>query len=78
MALMCFHASRINSRLNVQGELILLAKQDRKQWTKELIVQGNHYLNKGATGDRLSSYHLEAAIAYEHCTAKKYEDCSTF
>lgn len=30
-------------------------------------------MNKAAFGDALSRYHLEAAIAYEHCTAESFE-----
>ena len=29
-------------------------------------------MNKAAFGDEISSYHLEAAIAYEHCTAQSF------
>ncbi|WP_103070341.1 RNA polymerase sigma factor [Aquimarina sediminis] len=74
MALMCFHTARIESRLTEEGELILLAKQDRARWNKELIQSGEHYLNQAAFGNVLTTYHLEAAIAYQHCSAKKYED----
>lgn len=73
MALMCFQAARFDSRLSPAGELIQLAKQDRRKWDKNLIKLGNEYLNKAAFGDRISPYHLEAAIAYEHCAAKNYE-----
>lgn len=73
MALMCFHASRSESRLTPEGEMILLAEQDRKKWNTALIVEGNTYMNLAAFGDTLSTYHLEAAIAYEHCSAGSFE-----
>ena len=73
MALMCFHAARIESRVTEKGGLILLSKQDRSKWDKDLIQSGNQYLNKSAFGNKLTHYHLEAAIAYEHCLAEKYE-----
>lgn len=73
MALMCFHASRISSRISEEGDIILLAQQDRSKWDQPLIADGNVYLNKAAFGDRLSSYHIEAAIAYEHCAAPSFE-----
>ncbi len=73
MALMCFHTARINSRISEEGDIILLAQQDRSKWNRQLITEGNAYLNKAATGDRLSSYHVEAAIAYEHCVAETFE-----
>ncbi len=73
MALMCFHSSRNNSRLTAEGEIILLAHQDRSKWNLNLITKGNEYMNKAAFGNTISSYHLEAAIAYEHCIADKFE-----
>jgi RNA polymerase sigma-70 factor (ECF subfamily) len=72
MALMCFHSARSDGRTTTDGELILLSDQDRSKWNKELIVMGNQYLNKAAFGNVLSSYHLEAAIAYQHCIAKTF------
>lgn len=74
MALMCFHAARLDSRLKIEGELILLSKQDRTLWDQEIIQSGKQYLNKAAFGDTLSTYHVEAAIAYEHCVAKTYQE----
>jgi RNA polymerase sigma-70 factor (ECF subfamily) len=74
LALMCFHSARLFSRLTADGEIILLPEQDRSKWDPALIQQGNEYMNKAAFGDSISNYHLEAAIAYEHCTARTYED----
>ncbi len=74
MALMCLHAARINSRISPEGEIILLAQQDRSQWNRQLIEEGNNWMNKAASGDSLSSYHIEAAIAFEHCIALRFED----
>lgn len=73
MALMCFHASRSESRLTAEGEIVLLLMQDRSTWNISLIEKGNEYMNRAAFGDALSTYHLEAAIAFEHCTAKNFE-----
>lgn len=74
MALMCFHAARIDGRLTKDGELVLLPKQDRTKWDTTLIHSGEQYLNKAAFGNTLTTYHLEAAIAYQHCIAKDYND----
>jgi RNA polymerase sigma factor (sigma-70 family) len=74
MALMCFHSARTASRITAEGEIILLAQQDRSKWDRRLIIEGNEYLNKAAFGDRLSSYHAEAAIGYEHCVARTFEE----
>jgi RNA polymerase sigma factor (sigma-70 family) len=72
MALMCFHSARINSRIDQQGDIILLAQQDRSKWNRQLIAEGIDFLNKAAFGDKISSYHAEAAIAYEHCIAATF------
>jgi RNA polymerase sigma factor (sigma-70 family) len=73
MALMCFHASRSNSRVTSGNELILLPDQNRALWDRRLIAQGNEYMDRAAAGDAVSAYHIEAAIAYEHCTAASFE-----
>ncbi|MBL0235417.1 MAG: sigma-70 family RNA polymerase sigma factor [Saprospiraceae bacterium] len=73
MALICFHSARSDSRLTTEGEIILLPDQDRKQWNWNLIAEGNDFMNKAAFGNTISTYHLEAAIAYEHCTTPTFE-----
>tara|TARA_R110002050_G_scaffold204327_2_gene339754 strand:+ start:65490 stop:66698 length:1209 start_codon:yes stop_codon:yes gene_type:complete len=73
MALMCFHSSRNESRLTSTGEIILLEKQDRTKWDGKWIAKGNEYMNKAAFGSEVSSYHIEAAIAFEHCVSKDFE-----
>lgn len=74
LALMCFQASRAEARLNSSGNIILLKHQNRKLWNKPLIEQGNEYLNSSATGETLSEYHLEAAIAACHAQALTFEE----
>lgn len=66
LALMCFHASRFDARINAAGDLILYSEQDENLWNKELIDKGIHYLNLASQGKHLSKFHLEAAIAYWH------------
>lgn len=68
MSLMCFHASRFEARTNDAGAYILYEEQDRNLWNDELISRGNYYLIESARGTTLSRYHLEASIAYWHCT----------
>lgn len=72
LSLMCFQASRFDSRIDDNNDIILLQEQDRKQWNRELIDIGIHYLNKSSNGDELSVYHIEAAIAAEHCIAETF------
>jgi RNA polymerase sigma factor (sigma-70 family) len=70
LALMLFHAARLDSRISNEGEIILLDQQDRSSWDRDLIAEGNYMMNLAATGGEVSLYHLEAAIAYEHCIAE--------
>ncbi|MBO9203178.1 MULTISPECIES: RNA polymerase sigma factor [Niastella] len=76
LALMCFHASRFNARVNHNDAQILYEQQDTALWDTALINQGIQFLNNAATGNNVSSYHLEAGIAYWHCikedTAEKW------
>jgi RNA polymerase sigma-70 factor (ECF subfamily) len=78
LALMCFHASRFEARVDKNGEIILYEDQDTGLWNMELMAKGSYYLKAAATGDRLSKYHLEAAIAYWHTqkenTPEKWEN----
>jgi RNA polymerase sigma factor (sigma-70 family) len=68
MALMCFHSSRFEARTNQIGEPILYGEQDKNLWDDDLIEKGNYYLIESAKGQEISKYHLEASIAYWHCT----------
>lgn len=68
IALMCFHASRIDSRTSSSGKYILYLEQDKTRWNIDLIKKGEYYLIKSANGNEVSKYHLEAAIAYWHTT----------
>jgi RNA polymerase sigma-70 factor (ECF subfamily) len=77
LSLMCFHASRFDARINSSGEFVLYEDQEVTLWNAELIEKGEHFLSRAATGDTISKYHLEAAIAYWHThktdTAEKWE-----
>jgi len=78
VALMCFHASRFNARQTSEAAFILYDQQDQSLWDTALINQGIHFLSRSARGDTISSYHLEARIAYWHCikedTKEKWQD----
>jgi RNA polymerase sigma factor (sigma-70 family) len=69
LALMCLHAARMPSRVDETGSLSLLPDQDRSQWNAELIQEGQKLLEESATGEVVSEYHLEAAIAWCHACA---------
>ena len=72
LALMCLQASRFESRINENNEIILLQHQDRSTWNKALIQKGYDYLNLSSQGEELTVYHLESAIAAEHCLAPSF------
>lgn len=67
VALMSFHASRFGARQNADNDFILYDEQDENLWDQELVQQGTYFLNLSAQGDNLSSYHLEAGIAFLNC-----------
>jgi RNA polymerase sigma factor (sigma-70 family) len=77
VALMCFQASRFDARKNQEGELVLYHDQDESLSDQELIRKGAFHLHLASTGDTLSRYHLEAAIAYGYTrkedTPEKWE-----
>jgi RNA polymerase sigma-70 factor (ECF subfamily) len=74
LALMCLHAARLPTRVSESGSVSLLTEQDRSQWNTELIAQGQKQLELSATGEELSEYHVEAAIAWCHATAPSARD----
>ncbi len=64
LALMYFHASRFDARINQNGEIVLYDDQDVNLWNSDMISKGGYFLNRSACGSTLSKYHLEASIAY--------------
>lgn len=68
MALMCFHASRFNARQTSEEDFVLYEDQNEDNWDKDLIHRGMYFLDRSATGNEITSYHLEAKIAHCHCT----------
>lgn len=72
LALMCFHAARNDGRLGPDEALVPFASQDRGRWDMRLIATGSAYMDRAASGESLSAYHLEAAIAWEHCSAPAF------
>ncbi|MGC4022997.1 MAG: hypothetical protein QM734_14175 [Cyclobacteriaceae bacterium] len=71
-ALMLFNSARIKSRFTTEGSIVGLDKQDRSVWDKNLIALAVDFLNR-SRGNNLSSYHIEASIAYLHCKAESFE-----
>lgn len=82
LSLMCFHASRLDARLDDNGRIILYEEQDTSLWNTDLISKGGYFLRCAAAGDKLSKYHLEAGIAYWNTqradTKEKWENILQF
>jgi RNA polymerase sigma factor (sigma-70 family) len=74
LSLMCFQASRFESRVDSNNSIILLQHQDRSKWNRDLIGKGYHYLSLSSQGEYISIYHIESAIAAEHCLAKSFTE----
>lgn len=73
LALMLLQASRLDTRVDAAGNLLLLAEQDRSQWDREAIQGGLYHLERAGAGDELTEYHLLAGIAACHAVAPSYE-----
>lgn len=74
LALMLLHIARMSTRVDEQQCIVLLAAQNRQQWSWETIREGMHWMQQAARGSELSRYHVEAAIAWEHCRASSLFD----
>lgn len=68
-ALMWLDAARVPSRVDEEGNLKALFEQDRSRWDTALISEGLELLARSATGDAVTTYHVEAGIAALHATA---------
>lgn len=74
MALMCYHVSRYESRLDENGSIILLQDQDRSKWSQYMIKMGNFYLKRSSEkSNQKSVYQIEAFISAQHCMADSIE-----
>jgi predicted RNA polymerase sigma factor len=73
-ALMCLHAPRLPARVDGSGNLSSLFEQDRSMWDAGLVAEGQQLLDLSATGQELTEYHVEAAIASVHAAARVADD----
>jgi len=71
-ALFLFQSARLSTRSDNQGELLLLAEQDRLLWDKEMLAIGLEYFRRSASGTEISEYHIEAEIASLHALAPDF------
>ena len=73
LALMLLHDSRRAARLTADGEIVLLAKQDRSLWRTQQIREGVELLGQGLaqSPNRPDPYVVQAAIAACHALAPR-------
>ena len=70
LGLMLLHESRRAARTSADGELILLADQDRDRWNRDQIAEGAALVERALTLRRVGPYTLQAAIAAVHAEAR--------
>ncbi|HEY8238228.1 MAG TPA: RNA polymerase sigma factor [Candidatus Limnocylindrales bacterium] len=69
LALMLLHDARREARTNSAGELVLLEDQDRDQWNRAEIDEGQAVLDRALRAGRPGPYQVQAAIAALHDAA---------
>jgi RNA polymerase sigma-70 factor (ECF subfamily) len=69
LALMLLHDARRDTRTTVEGELVLLADQDRSRWDRDEIADGVGLVRRALRSARYGSYAIQAAIAALHAQA---------
>ena len=74
LALMLLQHARTASRLDANGEIVLLEDQDRARWNREMIAEGLALLDKAIRHVRRGSYQIQAAIAALHARAARPEE----
>jgi RNA polymerase sigma-70 factor (ECF subfamily) len=69
LALMLLTESRRETRTTPDGNLVLLADQDRRRWDRELIAEGQAIVRACLRRNRPGPYQLQAAINAVHSDA---------
>jgi RNA polymerase sigma-70 factor (ECF subfamily) len=69
LALMLLTESRRETRTTPDGDLVLLADQDRGRWDRELIAEGQALVRACLRRNRPGTYQLQAAISAVHSDA---------
>jgi RNA polymerase sigma-70 factor (ECF subfamily) len=74
LALMLLHDSRRATRMDAQGNLILLEEQERSRWNQAQIAEGVQFITRALQMHQLGPYQLQAAISAVHAQARRAED----
>lgn len=73
LALMLLMHSHARARLDADGRPVLLADQDRTQWSADLIAEGTAVLDAAIALRSPGPYQLQAAIAALHAQAPSFD-----
>ncbi|MDQ3281559.1 MAG: RNA polymerase subunit sigma-24 [Acidobacteriota bacterium] len=68
LALMLLHDARRETRVDAEGEVVLLEEQDRTRWDREQIAEALPLVEQALRGGA-GAFALQAAIAAVHCEA---------
>src|SRR5260370_6069331 len=74
LAMMLLHDSRRETRIDEQGEMVLLEDQDRARWDRAQIAEGLEHSESALRADAPGPYSIQAAIAAIHSRAARYEE----
>ncbi|WP_408897417.1 RNA polymerase sigma factor [Nocardioides sp. R1-1] len=69
VALMLLVHARRDARTDADGELVLLADQDRTRWDEAMLAEGTALIERVWTQGPVGPYQLQAAIAAVHASA---------
>jgi RNA polymerase sigma factor (sigma-70 family) len=69
VALLLLHDSRAAARYTGEGDLVLLAEQDRARWNRAEIGEAVRLLGRALRHGRPGPYQVQAAIAAQHAQA---------
>ncbi|MEP7122891.1 MAG: RNA polymerase sigma factor [Byssovorax sp.] len=73
-ALLVLQHARVAGRLDREGNIVLLDRQDRSRWDRSRIEEGVALLDAGMRLGRPDPYLVQAAIAALHAQARRAED----
>lgn len=63
---MWLNAARLGEREDENGQILLLADQDRSKWDRAMIAKGFYRIGLASTGHEITPYHVQAGIAACH------------
>lgn len=72
LALMLLHDSRRRTRIDANGDLVVLEDQDRNRWDRAAIDEGREHIRLALQRDSLGPYVLQGAIAALHAEAPSF------